>query len=150
MKKEELKNLVDNIQSMTAKEIILSMVDALRNPVTEIHMTTFGVKINGICFGCASTNTICKLANIDPFDNLYMEMFRRYNLNNDIPLEATFWRFEQSIDFLRTGNIEGYNDQAERGGFATIKKYPEERLPWLHNDYTKRELQLYEDFANSL
>jgi len=61
-------SLTEKIKSMTAKEHIMNMVEGLRNPMTVINMDTFGEKReDGVCFGCAATNSICRLiGSIDP------------------------------------------------------------------------------------
>lgn len=91
--------LEQKIKLMTAKEIILAMVDSLKNPVTKVLMSTFGFKENGICYGCAATNTICKLGGLDPYIELgERDSKRRKYVNNSIFLNY----FEEAIDFFET------------------------------------------------
>lgn len=68
-------NFKQKVQSMTAKEIIMAMVESLiPPPLIKVDMGTFGTteitkpatkflgwtlrKAESICFGCAATNTI--------------------------------------------------------------------------------------------
>src|SRR5690606_4949256 len=112
--------LEQNIKSMTAKEIVLAMVDSLKNPVTKVLMSTFGFKENGICYGCAATNTICKLGGLDPHIELgtWDSDGKRKYVENSRFLDY----FEDAIDSLRQGNIEYYNEIAKTWQFAKINK----------------------------
>lgn len=144
---EELEN---KIKSMTAKEIILSMVDALKNPVTRIKMTTYGEIYNGICYGCAATNTICKIGNLNPMDEFEsIEGFGGTTTNIKYNLYNTITLFESAIDSLRLGNIIEYNLIAE-GIFATIIIPSLFHLPNITDQNYKDEkvLQAYIDLAN--
>lgn len=111
------KDLETKICSMTAKEIILAMVEGLKNPVTEIDMNTFGKKNErGVCYGCAATNAICKIGNLDP--NIELRgWLPKYSANGGI-----IAAFEGAIDSLRTGDVDDYNDLAKAYGFAIIEQ----------------------------
>lgn len=154
----------EKVQSMTAKEIILAMVDGLRNPVTDkIDMSTFGDSIDGICFGCAATNTICKIGKYSKEDLLKSvtteESWRseRYIISrlgltgckeDYYPINNYFIHdFESAINVLRSGYVDTYNDYAIVNEFAEIK-IPHFPLPFLTHEYTEDELQQYEKLAN--
>jgi len=165
------------IKSMSAKEIILTMVESLRNPVTEINMDTYGravLKHTGeiVCYGCAATNTILKLIEIEnqaelikelelrPIVektltthislNIYKYIYTRENNSRELYLVNlnTFRDFERAIDSLRYGNIEYYNIIAKNIKIATIK-IPDEllMLPGLKDDYTEADLMAYVELA---
>ena len=137
-------NLERKIKSMTAKEIIMAMVDGLINPVTKIDMYTFGLCYNGICYGCAATNAICSIGMLDPDEELQSTgrpKYRKYS--------GLISGFEDAIDALRNGNIDRYNCLAQEYGFATIIESTE--LPEIDNDNYQdpKVIQAYIDLANA-
>ena len=141
---EKYKNLESKIKSMTAKEIIMSMVDGLMNPVTKIDMYTFGWYEDGICYGCAATNAICRIGMLDPEVELLSMSGPKYRKYSDL-----ISGFEDAVDCLRNGYIKRYNSLAQKYGFATITESTE--LPKIDNDsYQDPEvLQAYIDLANA-
>lgn len=141
------------IQTMTAKEIIMSMVSGLRKRHTEIDMDTFGMIENGVCYGCAATNCIIELAQGEkdwffPYDT-------RLTVSNCIPPEdlvaaKVIVHFEYAINLLRQGEIGYYNTQANLHNLPTIHvpvDFPE--LPYLNDNYTEEDLLIYEQLANA-
>lgn len=141
---EKYKNLEEKIKSMSAKEIILAMVDSLKNPVTKVNMYSFGSYEDGICYGCAATNAICRIGMLDPEVELLSISGPKYRNYSDL-----ISGFEDAIDCLRNGYIKRYNSLAQKYGFATITESTE--LPKIDNDsYQDPEvLQAYIDLANS-
>lgn len=138
--------LEERIKSMTAKEIVLAMLDGITDPVTEIDMNSYGHKRNGICYGCAATNMICKVGELNPFEELLEDVQRpHYRYLSDHVSE-----FESAIDCLRLGDVAGYNFIAEAEGFALLPEYV--YLPEIGNDNYKNPEVLKEwyDFANTL
>ena len=137
------------VKSMTAKEIIMAMVEGLRNPTTKIDMMTFGQVKNGVCIGCAATNTICNIGGYtvkDIRNNTYG--ITRPVLSRTKMTQCHFvGYFEDAIDELRSGDILGYNLAAEEFGFATIEDNDKD-LPYLMNSYTPADLLPYEQLAN--
>lgn len=164
-------NFSDKVKSMTASEIILAMVNGLKNPAVEVEMSTFGsVRTKNIflgliskkvCFGCAATNTICKIAGIKFKPSNVEDVYDRAKaLNNKgnfddkskskewLEKEAAFLgAFEAAIDSLRVGEIYTYNCYAERQEFAVIKEV-DFGLPGLSNNYTEEQLKVYEYLAS--
>lgn len=130
MTKQELKQ---KILSLSAKEIIMAMVEGLKNPKTKIDMSTYGTVSQGICYGCAATNAIIHISNCTPEEGCVIY----YKVSYD-----TIKAFELAINELRNCNIENYNFYAEENNFATIKK-PDFDLPYLGNDYTLENLEPY-------
>lgn len=153
MKKEELQGLVDKIQSMSAKEIVLSMVDALRNPVIKVDVFSWGERKEGVCYGCAATNQILKISGFDPEKVLgeAEPIYSRFDFvdsNEVVNLKNTIRQFEMAINDLRKGNIFYYNIFAKKCG---IKLLPEgHSLPYISNKYGEMELLKFEKFANTL
>ncbi len=150
-----MKTFEETVRAMSAKEIIMAMVEGLRNPKLTVNMSSFGYYDNGICYGCAATNAVCTISE---------KTFTRENIN-DITKQAIFlnsdwWflnQFENAIDFLRKGHINNYNFIANFIGFAKIKpiyrgrwfKRIEAELPRLSNDYTEKQLLQYVKLAEA-
>lgn len=146
------------IRKMTAKEIILAMVDGLKDPVVPVYMEVFlkidRNNVNNIkCFGCAATNMICKLGKID------LETVQQMDIMNCISEafvlkeeEDIISAFESAIDRLRRRDIYGYNIIAKIKGFSEIPEdgFVETIVPYLEDGYTPKELQEWVEFANSL
>ena len=136
------------LKSMTAKDLILLMVDSLQNPITDkVNMETYGTLQDGICFGCAATNTlynICDITNEYVINNSYHQKLSLIYNNNKIILKLEF-----AINALRLGNILLYNN-------AIGKKYPNliikknRVLPILETYNYLDNLQHYINFANAL
>ena len=136
----------EKVQSMTVKEIIMAMVEGVQNPSVNLDMATYGSARNGICFGCAATNTVCKISGkVFDIDNIRGVIDRSILINCD----ASFLElFENAIDALRQGRIDVYNDDAWNPGFATIE-YNGIQLPHLTSNYTPADLQAYINLANA-
>jgi hypothetical protein len=147
--------LAKKIQSMTAKEIVLAMVDSLRHPVTdEVFMDSFGgIGYKG-CYGCAATNWICKIGEFNPNEEL--EGPRKYIIpqagdNFEIVVaKNVIGSFETAIDCLRQGDIENYNCYAKTVNVSTIDINPKNTLPYLDSNNYLPKLEVYEDFAELL
>lgn len=141
----DYKAFEEKVKAMSAKEIILAMVDSLRNPVTEVDMHTFGYTQGGKCYGCAATNTICKIAGVE----LPPYLSRKFHQEvYDTRKDSFLFEFETSIDDLRRGDVDNYNLAAEGEGFAAISIDGfDEELPGLDNNYTEEHLQIYEQLA---
>lgn len=137
----------DIVRRMTAKEIIMAMVDGLKNPAVNVDMSTFGSYdiYNKACYGCAATNAICKISNhvltFSEIDNKN----RAITVNSDY---SFLHAFERAIDNLRKGDILRYNNTASIIGIATIKNY-NFYLPHLYTDNYNQLLDYYEDLANA-
>ena len=137
----------EKVQSMTAKEIIMAMVEGLQNPSIKVDMDTFGSVKGGICFGCAATNTVCKISG-KVFDgyNIWDVIDRGILINSNPDFLDSF---ESAIDALRHGGTtDVYNSYAKDVGFATIE-YNSDKLPHLTNSYTTANLQEYINLANA-
>ena len=145
------KSFKETVQAMTGKDIVMAMVNGLRKKHVEINMGTFGCKVNGVCYGCAATNTICEIiGRVPELGDWDTEEIRIIRTNSVDANDTVFvHRFESAIDFLRSGMILSYNNIANKENFAS---FPSSRvsLPSLENDFTEKELQAYERFANSL
>lgn len=154
------KSFEEIVRAMSAKEIIMAMVNGLKNPSTKINMDTFGYSkhnwfthgfgLKPICHGCAATNAICQIAGVKFTPDDIAETWTRSSAINS---SITFLNlFESAIDELRKGNIFQYNLLASRGKFAKIKNVTEISLPRLENNFSKKQLKVYEElaFTNSI
>lgn len=151
------KSFKETVQAMTAKEIIMAMVEALKEPYYKIDMNDFGcsrtINMKKTCFGCAATNTISRISGII-FTPETIDWAGRSNLiadanigSGEYPNEETRFldRFESAIDYLRRGNIDSYNDIAKDKDFATINDdlYIGVAPPYLGDEYTSEQLEEY-------
>lgn len=128
MKYKIPKSFIKKVQSMTAKEIIETMIEGLKNPVTKIDMESYGYKKNNICYGCAATNTIARILKLDSINNVFPDQDSTPNLPggfhsiiNDYEVLMFVQDFEQAINHLRLGNVNAYNIYATHAKFAKIK-----------------------------
>ena len=150
-------NFQEKVQSMTAKEIIMAMVESLQNPLIKVDMGSFGYsKVvekkflfipykKKVCFGCAATNTICKISGKTFDSNSIREIEKRAEFQDTDP--EFLKHFEIAIDYLRSSRILDYNAFASAKGFAQIEKTVS--LPPLYSDYTQEQLDKYIELANS-
>lgn len=136
--------LEKKVKSMSAHDIIMAMVDGLRSPRTVIDMSTFGSIRMGICFGCAATNAILHIMDVDKekevVDHILECESQAYSL-------LVLGQFENAIDCLRRDRVDLYNRYAMNGGFAPITPIPGQELPWLGDNYTENQLKEYEKLA---
>ena len=132
------------VKSMTAHDIIMTMVEGLRQPRTKIDMNTFGLIKGGICYGCAATNAILHImnANEEEVKDHVLECEERISSTSSF-----LDRFEMGIDRLRRGWVDEYNRQAMYFDFAQITPMPGLDLLRLGNNYTEEQLQQYEKLA---
>lgn len=133
----------NKVKSMTAHDIIMAMVDGLRQPRTKIDMDDFGCVEDGICYGCAATNTILHIMNANEEEAMYHILRRKY----DASMPPALDKFEIAIDHLREGEVDLYNRYAKDCGIAQITPMPGQELPYLDDDYTEDQLQQYEKLA---
>jgi|TARA_R110000868_G_scaffold74337_13_gene215017 hypothetical protein len=155
----------EQVQKLSAKEIVMSMVNGLRNPAVKVRMETygdslpikslFGLVTKEVCIGCAATNTICNLTkvkftpkSIKNRSYTIEEHLGNGKIYEDLDGACIFLaEFETAIDFLRQGSINSYNDIASSNGFAKIK-WGSKELPYLGNDDFKMFLGAYEKLAD--
>ena len=141
------KTFEEKVRAMSAKQIIMAMVNGLKHPKVEIDMTTFGTKHRGICYGCAATNVVCKISGKTfTSDNIVFTTDRAKLINSNLHFLDSF---EMAIDNLRSGSISGYNYIAERNDFALIKYNINTELPCLHTHDYKDNLKPYIELAKS-
>jgi len=146
-----MKSFEDVVRSMSAREIIMAMVDGLKNPAVKVNMMTFGASEYDqndklVCYGCAATNAICHITKVTFTPKTIGSTHWRSKILNttDVFLEA----FENAIDHLRSGGIGDYNDLAAWHGFALIKNIPVDDLPCLFTGTYMNDLGAYEKLAN--
>lgn len=140
-------NFKEKVQAMTGKEIIMVFVDSLLNPVIRVDMSTYGSVENGFCYGCAATNTVCKIAGkVFNAANITHEFARAEFIKSD---SEFLYYFEVAINSLRKGCLFDYNYYAGRIGISKVRNYAAISLPYLNNDYTQADLQAYIDLANA-
>ena len=148
------------VRNMSAKEIIMAMVESLKHPpIVNIDMETYGKtetikkyyffgllsKTKKVCYGCAATNTICQISNVK-FTSININNFneRADFINCDLDFLKSF---EISINFLRKGFVISYNRYASLIDIALIKENSV-NLPFLGDFYTDEDLKPYIELAN--
>ena len=152
MKKEKVQKEIkfkNVVKAMTIKEIVMAMINGLRNPHVEVNMGTYGDVKDNICFGCAATNTVCEITG-KTFTAENIEYYK--DRANFIGTNIRFLiLFEEAINDLRTGQMfSSYNRCAKQIGIAKVPYINERSLPRLTTDYSKEELDVWEQWANTL
>jgi hypothetical protein len=146
MKKQGKKlTFKEKVLAMSAKEIIMAMVEGLKHPTVKLQMNTFGYKKDGICYGCAATNAVCYIAGKN-----YKWAKENYGdrLQVSIEKDVDFVEMiEYAIDDLRIGDIHLYNIIANRIGIATISSKGLV-LPTLSDSNYLLNLPYYIELAN--
>ena len=147
-------NLESKIRKMFVSDIILHMIESLKNPSTKIAMRTYGMKDNNkVCYGCASTNFICGLYKIDISKNLPNFENTEHGFSNiGIFKNKEFvGLFELAINDLRNGFLEEFNSIMSYLSLDTIPdKFLDEDLPRLKSNYSLKQLNDYRKFAIKL
>ena len=133
---------------MTGKEIVMAMVNGLQKEHVEVAMFSFGGFGDGVCYGCAATNTICEI-NGKSFDEDNIKSLEERAKFLKLERDQIFLEnFEEAIDNLRLGSICSYNYIAYAIGIAILPIA--NFLPALRTSNYKEDLQAYIDYANSL
>lgn len=147
------------LSKMTTSDVIRIMIEGLENPLTdEIDMSTFGSKIGETCYGCAATNTICRMLDVQPKDTFDSNGNAKYGDGYDNPMSLydTLHAFEIAIDELRQGNLKRYNDAIRISSIGLNNLLiPEEfvdtaHLQCLTSRNYQNHLDEYQDFAEML
>lgn len=141
----------EKVKSMKVSEIIQAMIDGLYKEHVKIDMDTYGTSKDGICYGCAATNTICEISVVRP--NSY-NILKRYALIGE-PLTSLYFleKFENAINCIRIGCITSYNYHASQICIATIPDifiHMQKILPILKTDTWKHHIHKYQEFADML
>jgi hypothetical protein len=142
-----MKKFEEVVRAMSAKDIILAMVESLREPCVIVNMGTYGeVSMDGKCYGCAATNTICRISGIKfTKDNVERLGDRAIAVNSS---RKFLDDFESAIDDLRKGDIARYNGIADTIDIAKIRYHGDISLPYIKTNFTDEELDQYIKLAN--
>lgn len=154
----------ENIHKVS--DIVDTMIRGLKKEWVKVKMNTFGQKKDGICFGCAATNTLCELMqesfSLETIEN------RATQFNYDISIEDLSI-FEVAIDALRGGFLDEFcagiltisdviGISLTEKNVKTIYSYPREGnwlkkeryLPCLNSYNYLKNLHYYEEFRDWL
>jgi len=154
--------LREKLEKMTGKDVVLAMVKGLKEQHVRVDMETFGKIKEGICYGCAATNTICEITNKTlSDDDLSLSDHDQFGYIGMCAKERIFSsdfhcidEFECAVDQLRLGKIDTYNFYITKLDLRNLilpeLGLHERQLPSLRDDNWKRGLQEYIDYANSL
>lgn len=145
----------DKIKNLTPKQMIMAMVDGLRKRHVCITMSSYGfIDNDNICYGCAATNALCELGcnstELPSFNSEDGQGFSEGGLFQMIS------NFESLVDTLRNGGehilfFNCFNSNCRDYKLQNLKlKFFgfEEELPYLGDNYTEEQLQVYERLAN--
>jgi hypothetical protein len=144
--KIDLENFANKVRAMSAKELIMAMVNGLEKEWVAVSMNTYGMLASdGICYGCAATNAICEIigAPTTPDEPNWGNRFYKER-------KSTFMcELEMAYNWLRTGFINDANYYFKKLGCATIDNPNNIRLAQLESDTYKDNLECYRQLANS-
>ena len=141
-------------QLKSISHIVDTMIKGLKKEWVQINMGAFGEVVNGVCFGCAATNTLCELMQ-EPFtENSIVESQRRGKIGVN---ESELDNFEAAIDALRCGDTDNFLsslwDIKHLFNFSLTClediEY-DKRLPELTTDNYKENLHYYEAYRDFL
>ena len=133
----------NKVKSMSIKEIVLAMVEGLRNPKTDkVDISSWGEVSEGLCIGCAATNCILLLSESEA--------------REEISIEGRSWRngpnfliaFEDAINYLRQRALNSYNRIASKNGFATLSE--ESKVLIRRYADVHGYLSIYDDFTEEI
>ena len=98
----------DYVKTLTPKQVVELMIDAIENPVVTLDFDTFGTFDGYNCMACAATNMAMRLCKIEVSDDpVKTNFFENVSGRSDLfKLEWPFLDlFESAIDHLRCGRI---------------------------------------------
>ena len=106
-------DLVEKLHQMKPSDVVYAMIESLNNPVINVDMATYGDIYRDksgeyCCYGCAATNTICRLGGfnfIDQYDGDRGKIKYRE--------DETISDFESAINSLRKGWLTEHNSYIE-------------------------------------
>lgn len=143
------------VQAMSAKEILMAVVNGLRAGYVRVDMSTYGGTIfdfgEPICVGCAATAFICEVSQERPkacqLDNESSRMdFLGLHRNDENYI--FFLNLERAINSLRQGVFYEYNRFAELYGMAKMSEDLD--LPHLGTKTWEKGLEKWERIADNL
>jgi hypothetical protein len=146
-------NFEETVRSLKVSDFIFAMVAGLSKPRIKIDMSCFGRVVKGKIEGCAATATIIQLY---PSIETSIKSCAAQGLTTPFyPFEYEFISyFEDIFDHMRYGNVSGnifanVNRKLSLLNFPYLQIPPslEGKLPYLGDDYTKEQLELYTQLA---
>lgn len=147
----------EKVKSMTGKQILQAMIDGLNKPWVTVNMDTYGdvdtvrygflkLRKKRVCFGCAATNTICEInKTIFPIDEINTVGRRAGFIESDIDF---LYDFERALDYLRQGDVPGYNSYVRDIDVAQIPVLS--ALPLLTTENYKYNLTHYQNYCDAI
>lgn len=131
---------------LTPKQVVQAMVDGLRKKHVLVNMHSFGHVKDGVCYGCAATNAVCELFGVKFGPDVIANADRRADVVHQ-SFEKLRW-FENAIDLLRQGDVYAANQWLDCLGIDSIQNWNDLELPFLKDDFTEGELQVYQQLAD--
>lgn len=143
----------DYVKTLTPKQVVELMIDAVENPVVTLDFDTFGTFDGYNCTACAATNMAMKLCKIKASDDsvktdLFESIFGRSNL---FKIEYHFLdHFESAINHLRCARIDGYNNYAKLLEMAILPPLNSDTYYRLDNEDYMDNLPHWKEYAKTL
>lgn len=133
---------------LTPRQIVQAMVNGLKAKHVLVCMGSFGYRdTEGICYGCAATNTLCELAETKFTAEVIASTGKLASAVGSDYESVAF--FETAIDALRKGQINIANSWLNKIGIMPIVNPSGLHLPWLDTDFTDKQLEIYQRLADS-
>ena len=146
-------NFEETVRSLKVSDFIFAMVEGLANPKIKIDMGCYGRVVEGKIHGCAATAAIIQLY---PSIETSIKSCAEQGFRTPFyPFEYEFISyFEDIFDYMRYGNISGdiFTNVNRKLSlislpYLQIPSSLEGKLPYLGDDYTKEQLELYTQLA---
>lgn len=102
------KQVNERFKSLTSVSAIVdTMIQGLKKEWVEVLLASYGTTNDqGVCFGCAATNTLCQLMEQPFTPDTVGTLERRTSQVNFGIMSSQLWTFEHAIDALRRGELE--------------------------------------------
>ena len=143
----------DYVKTLTPKQVVELMIDAIENPVVTLDFDTFGTFDGYNCMACAATNMAMRLCKIEVSDDpVKTNFFENVSGRSDLfKLEWPFLDlFESAIDHLRCGRIGSYNYYAKILEMPILPALLSNTRYRLDNDNYKQVLPNWKEYAKTL
>lgn len=150
------KTFKETVLAMKHWQIVDAMLEGLKDPVVKVDMNSYGHIQNGICYGCAATNAVCKIAGKVPdfpkiesgsmdcyseavvsFDNKIIPKFQKplmaYQAKSLGVDEKFIECFEEAIDALRQCDLVEYSFLLELIGIKPLPQSFIDRFDMYHD-----------------
>jgi hypothetical protein len=141
-------NFSNVIRTMTASQVVMKLVEGVREPVGRLYSKLSGHVVNGDRCASLAVSAICKIADVSWVSYRFGcedEFCESFGSNN----EAVVMMLEQAYKHLAMGNIKEYNYWAYKLFMPMINANDCE-LPNMYFETYPSDIEAYEEFAKKL